>query len=546
MPDNDVERLTRALVANEAALGDARQALAEMQALYAKLYNLAPVGHLTIDERGEILQTNDLALELLGTSRDVLVGETFGRYVAAPDQDKYTRFQEALFADDAIQLDEVQLRRADGAMFFAELRGRRMGQGNGARARGFIVVADVSERRRMHETLVRKNRELAALNQFARAVSDAFDIDDVTANLEMLLAHSADIAAGAIFVLAPSRDSLQLARRWGDVAFFEPLLSEPIDRRRLEASLVGQEVLLLEALRECSWLPQKARERLSTAHAAMLAPMVARGNLEGVIWLFGYEAPGFSPERVSYLLTLAQQAGVAMRGARLFADVHEGKERLRLLTHEIVSAQEEERRRVARELHDETGQLLTALKFSLEMLGEDLTQAEGYDEAVALGHKQLAAAIGLSEQTMAHIRGLVHNLRPTALDDLGLDPALEGLCHDFSKRGTIEVSYDYGLDETLILPEPVQLVAYRFVQEALTNVGKHAGASQVEVSVERMGQTIRIMVADDGVGFNAGTVAEGFGILGMRERLESVGGRLEIASQIDSGTRLVATVPVDQ
>jgi PAS domain S-box-containing protein len=541
----EVERLIEALAAREAALEEARQELAEMQELYSRLYNLAPVGHLTIDEHGVVLQTNDLALELLGTTRNVLYGQPLGQHVARLDQKNYERFLQALFGSDTIQLDELQLRRSDGRMLYAELRGRRMAQGDGGAARGFIVVADVGERRKMHQALVRRNRDLAALNRFARAVSDAFDVADVTAQLEALFGHNADISAGAIFVQQPSQNHLRMVRRWGDRTIFEPFVGQPIDRQQLEATLSGENVLFLTRLREMAWLPWEMRDTLSTAHAAILAPMIARGDLEGVIWLFVIEKAGVSKERAAYLVTLAQQAAVAIRSARLFADVHQGQERLRLLTHQIVSAQEEERRRMARELHDETGQLLTALKFSLEMLGEDLSDAESYEQALAIGQKQLASAISLSEQTMAQIRGLVHNLRPTALDDLGLNSALEGLCHDFSKRGDIKVVYEHNIDEALVLPDSVQIVAYRFLQEALTNVGKHASASQVTVSVERTGQTIRLTVEDDGVGFDERLVGDGFGILGMRERLESVAGRLELSSRPREGARLVATIPVD-
>ena len=160
--------------------------------------------------------------------------------------------------------------------------------------------------------------------------------------------------------------------------------------------------------------------------------------------------------------------------------------------------------------------------------------------------RRLPPCSSLSERAMAHIRGLVHNLRPTALDDLGLNTALEGLCHDFSQSSGVQVHYR---QEQIDSPPPgdsIQIVAYRFLQEALTNASKHAHASEVHVLVQQSADGIRLLVEDDGVGFDPQVVTEeGLGILGMRERLESVGGELEIASQPHRGTRLEARIPID-
>lgn len=217
-------------------------------------------------------------------------------------------------------------------------------------------------------------------------------------------------------------------------------------------------------------------------------------------------------------------------------------QRLRLLTRKIVSAQEEERRRVSRELHDEAGQLLTALKLSLEMIREDLAVGESDREATERMQRQLDTAIGLSEQAMAHLRGLVHKLRPTVLDDLGLKSALEGLCHDYSKRNSFAIDCRLTVNDSLALPSSVQIVAYRFLQEALTNVSKHAQARYVQVSLEKSAGNLCLTVEDDGIGFETNPAKEGMGILGIRERLESVGGRLEIFSRPNNGTRLVAWI----
>lgn len=214
---------------------------------------------------------------------------------------------------------------------------------------------------------------------------------------------------------------------------------------------------------------------------------------------------------------------------------------LRQLTQQIVTAQEEERRRISRELHDEAGQALTALKIGLQLISLDLppnseTLAERIDEAVAL-----------TDTTMEQIRMLAQDLRPPALDTVGLSPALSGLCRDLSTRTQLPIHYT-GL-ETGALPEATSICLYRFLQEALTNVVRHASAGEVHVILQQDAETINLTVQDDGQGFDPQTVLSsadrslGIGLLGMRERVELLGGRLEIDSRPGGGTRLVASIP---
>jgi signal transduction histidine kinase len=224
---------------------------------------------------------------------------------------------------------------------------------------------------------------------------------------------------------------------------------------------------------------------------------------------------------------------------RVFEQVRAGRERLAWLTQQVVSAQEEERQRLSRELHDEAGQALTALKISLELIQSDLPE-----EADSLRHR-LGEAVALSETTMEQIRLLAHDLRPPALDTVGLNYTLEDLCHDFAERTQLPV--DYVGAELTVLPEAANICLYRFLQEALTNVTKHAQANQVRVALHCDAQTVSLSVEDDGKGFDeqAG-MATGIGLLGMRERLEVLGGKLEIESRSGQGTRLTARIPLHE
>jgi signal transduction histidine kinase len=275
--------------------------------------------------------------------------------------------------------------------------------------------------------------------------------------------------------------------------------------------------------------------------ALLNVPMIVEGKLTGVFCL-GAGHPGpFTPEHIELAREVARSLAIAVHQARLLEQVQAGRDRLQQLARQLVSAQEGERRRLARALHDEAGQALTALRMSLEGMRSDLPDGDG-----TLG-RRLGDAAALAETTLLHLRRLAQDLRPPALDTAGLDPALEGLCRGFAACTRLAVTYS-GWDLSAV-PEEAQICLYRFLQEALTNVARHARAHRVSVVLGCDDHTVSLAVEDDGRGFERkdGLAAPGWstgiGLLGMQERLESIGGRLEIASQPGRGARLVACVP---
>lgn len=218
------------------------------------------------------------------------------------------------------------------------------------------------------------------------------------------------------------------------------------------------------------------------------------------------------------------------------------EEAIQTLAKRVVHAQEEERHRLSRELHDEAGQALIALKLSLQVIQAELP----LDTEVL--RQNLAEAIALTESTRERIRVLAQGLRPPALDTVGLNLTLEALCRDFSQRTQLPIRYE-GQD-VQGLSDAMTICLYRILQEALTNVVKHAEASQVDVRLLRDEQTVRLVVADNGRGFThtQARVAQwtGIGLQGMRERLELLGGWLVVESELGRGVRTVANLPVSE
>ncbi len=219
------------------------------------------------------------------------------------------------------------------------------------------------------------------------------------------------------------------------------------------------------------------------------------------------------------------------------------EEALQEMARHIVLAQEEERQRISRELHDEAGQALTALKIGLEIIqGEVPAGEEGL-------RQNLTEAIALTDTTRDRIRQLARGLRPPALDTVGLNLTLEDFCQNFGRLTQLAISYEG--TPNLRLQDASNICLYRVLQEALTNVAKHAQPSQVQVKLWADETAVHLSIVDDGVGFVGQTAvirlhSAGLGILGMHERVELLGGHLEIASVPDEGTRIVAHLPLTE
>ena len=214
-------------------------------------------------------------------------------------------------------------------------------------------------------------------------------------------------------------------------------------------------------------------------------------------------------------------------------------ERVELLRR-IVFAQEDERRRIAREMHDQFGQQLTVLKLKLDAAKEDCGEHEKLCE-------QIEALQKIARQLDADVDHMVWEMRPTALDDLGLQVALSSYFQNWSKHVGVPVQLHVsGMDKERLAPE-IETALYRIAQEALNNIAKHAAAKTVAVVLERRDRQVSLIIEDDGVGFDLpqalGIDDKGLGLIGMRERAALIGGSVEMESQPDEGTTVVVRIP---
>jgi signal transduction histidine kinase len=246
-------------------------------------------------------------------------------------------------------------------------------------------------------------------------------------------------------------------------------------------------------------------------------------------------------------LSLAASLGIAMLAifyvtrlehrlqARSLRDAETARD-LQRLSAQVLHAQEEERRTIARELHDEVGQVLMAVKVELA-IAQRRIEASGITGGVLEDVQRLA------DGALQTIRDVSHLLHPAVLDDLGLPAAIDWYLQGFGRRHGIQVELHHRMSNQR-LPSDIETNAYRVVQEALTNVAKHANARSCRVSLSCIDAELRISIDDDGQGFDAAARGgTGLGLIGIRERIAQLGGHLEIESASGAGTKVRATIP---
>ncbi len=386
------------------------------------------------------------------------------------------------------------------------------------------------ENTRLYETSTRWLRHLESLAEIGDALAGELELEPLLGIIARRLRGLVNARLVLIALPEPGRESLRVAAADGEASDAYGLVGIELELGSSKTGRVLQRGRSerVDSVLDDPELDQQVARRIGV-RSALYVPLVAKNRTIGVV--IAHDKLGatssFTDEDVRLAESLATRAATAVAlSQRVSRDT----------VRRVVEAQEQERARLARELHDETGQALTSILLGLKSL-EDRAGGESDADAVAELRELVVS-------TLQGVRRLAVELRPAALDDFGLVPAVERLRDIVSEQSGISVDVQSELGDSRLTPE-VETALYRIAQEAFTNVVKHADASRVTVRFVRGEGTVSLVVHDDGAGFEQAEVRDGsLGLVGMRERVALLGGRLTIESSEGAGTLLRAEVPV--
>ncbi len=403
------------------------------------------------------------------------------------------------------------------------------------------AIALALDNARLYETarreldLRRRSERLETVNRIARAVGAVLDMGGLLDTIHRQIEERFHPDLFFLALYNPTGKSLQ-GRMLVQDGVPLPAPSLPLTEG-VAALLTGRQTRLVpDGAAEAALPPLLFFAGASDYRSRLEAPICLGERPLGLLALYTRRPHAYDEEDALLLAIVTDQVAAALENARLYQQVQEQREQLRALSAHLAEVQESERQRLARELHDQVGQNLTALGLNLNLVRSLLPSAE---EAV---QGRLADSLSLVEQTTERIRNVMAELRPPVLDDYGLMAALRWYGEQFAFRSGIQVTVA-GEEPNPRLPLAVEGALFRIAQEALNNVAKHARAGRVTVSLETTAEAVRMQVRDNGIGFARRGRPGGWGLLSMQERAEAVGGTCRVESLPHRGTTVTVEVP---
>lgn len=397
----------------------------------------------------------------------------------------------------------------------------------------------VEELEQSQNKLLTYNRELNAVNELAEALTLGQGIDAVieTALKRVICLTGTDV--GTIYLLDKDEMKLKLRASQG---FLSPELLEAItgtekENYPLQSLLSSGHAFAIEDVRATKELPPAMAELLYNEGfiSWACAPLKMEGEVTGVYHLGRRDKRTFSSHDLALLEVIGNVVGSSLSSTQLLRDLRHKETELRRALHRAVELQEEERKRLARELHDEVGQALTSILIRLKTLQDEKNIQEINDR---LDDLRL-----LTAQTIEELRRLAMDLRPVTLDSLGIIPALRWYAQQCSERTGLDIQF-FGPEECERLSPETELFLYRVAQEGITNSIRHGKAKKIEVILEKEPRTLCLTIKDNGRGFSTVALDHGLGLVGIRERVELLNGKFSIHTAPGAGTQLWIKIPL--
>jgi PAS domain S-box-containing protein len=404
------------------------------------------------------------------------------------------------------------------------------------------MMHDITQARRAELQVKETYRELLAMGSIARVVSQSLNLDTVLENALSMLLDIMNTDIGGILLLDDEKQMLCYRAHQGFSSPYVDQVCYPLDEDINGYVFQTGELVMAEDVTSDPRTIKSALIEAEKITSFISVPLVAKGKKLGVLHIASRKAHKFTSKDTQFLTSAVPQIALAVENALLHREV-EYKEQIRGdLLKEVFSIQEEERRRIARELHDETGQALAGLSAHLEAI---LEGPENDPDEIRAKIKKLQPAFG---SILNEIHRLIYELRPAVLDDMGLIPAIRWLKTNMLESNGIKVTLK-AIGRNQRLPSNSESSLYRVIQEAVSNINRHSGAKKAVITISFSRNTVSVHIGDDGIGFDTEEMIKlkdghrGLGLLGMRERIEFMGGQLNIKSRPGKGTKIDIDIP---
>jgi PAS domain S-box-containing protein len=504
------------------------------------LFDRAQDAFLLADDQGRYIDANTAACELAGYSRSELLRLSIVDLTPIAARGNLAMAW-TTYVERGIRAGEFVLLRKDGSYVLVEFYAvARIAPGV-----HLSVLRDITARRQAEDGLRQHVERLSSLHAVDQHILAAGSLEEVGQSALTAIHQLVPYRRGSLIVFDFELGELRL------VAVSQNGVPLETPARQLLIAQIPEAAMMLPALRRGEQYVFDLQDMVSSwseaqdllAHGMryqICTPLTIHGELFGSLQLVTDTLEAFAAQYMPIVHEVVGSLAIALRQALLFEQVHEGRERLRDLARRLVAAQEQERRQLARDLHDQVGQSLAALNVNLSLVRNQLSS----DSATRVGMR-LLEAIAIVDQTVDQIRNVMADLRPAILDDYGLVAALRWYTRYFARQTDLAVLLEIEEPPSAPrLPADLETALFRIAQEALTNVVKHAHATLATLTLTFHGQRIQMAISDDGVGFDANAVRRpnkrlSLGLMTIQERVEAIGGRLLIDAAPGQGTRIV-------
>lgn len=522
---------------------------------FSNVFHVGPVGMtITRIADGKFIDVNESFLRMFEFTREEVVGHTsIELNMLSPDERaKLIKMQlETGGLNNCELLSHSKSGRIVNLLFSSkpiELMGE---------ACHVTTMIDITDRKKAEDSLKKSLQTTNTLYQVSKQLNFSLNIEEVGAKIIESLEKLLKWQRGSIWLMDENKKKMHLLAH-SDMGLESVALEKELDRVKDIVTKPGDGIsgwvaLHGETIRSGKIKSDKRYiEADPKVSSELCVPIIIGGNSIGCINVESFHKDAFSEEDEKLLTTLSNLSSAAIENSQLFDKLNlelrerikaeeglkQSREELRRLASHLQNIREEERSAIAREIHDEIGQVLAGLKMNLTMLGREIKDTRKHvpDSKII---EEINSMNTIIDKSVQDVRKLIHKLRPEILDSLGLIEALEWQVNEFIKASEIKCSFKHKLKK-LKLDKTAEIVLFRIVQESLTNITRHSKATEVTISLTKSKDQIVLKVSDNGIGISENELSKpgSFGLIGMRERVTAINGELNISGKPGKGTTI--------